>query len=314
MGVAVFVQMADHSLWPHLRECVGNVLEGAASISQRGAQLTRDVDVHIGMIAGNSTIEEDARLLLHRWTARGGEYRARLVVNDTLENKGADMGLFLQQIQQVRDPSPYSVLLKVHSKSSYRWRCQMLTSLCGSKEQVKHILIRFDNWRRMGLLGPWGLTWRYDDMVNQTKVEMSFDHLSSWAFVEGAGERFMRRAWAFMYDNDVPLPPRETWVVTAGTMFWTRAAPLLQNPRLFSAISRWLPAWELGYDTQCRNKTSCLDAYGLERVIPTVITHDYRLSAMEAPNRYVDNPKNNHGCNENDCMSSCAYALPLPTF
>ncbi|CAK0789780.1 unnamed protein product [Prorocentrum cordatum] len=139
-AVAVFVQMANPSVWPHLRECVTNVREGATCTSRQGARLTRNVDVYIGMISGsnNSSIAEDARLLVHRWNM-GGEYQARLIMNFSLENKGADVGLFLQQIQQVLDPSMYEFLLKVHSKRAEAWRCQMLTSLCGSKDQVKHI-------------------------------------------------------------------------------------------------------------------------------------------------------------------------------
>ncbi|CAK0885870.1 unnamed protein product [Prorocentrum cordatum] len=136
--------------------------------------------------SNNSSIAEDARLLLHRWN-RGGEYKARLIMNSFLENKGADVGLFLQQAQQVHDPSKYEFLLKVHSQRQEAWRCQMLTSLCGSKDQVKHILDRLDHQRDLGILGPWTLTWRYDDMVDPVKVQGSFDQLANYSFPENRG-------------------------------------------------------------------------------------------------------------------------------
>ncbi|CAK0793870.1 unnamed protein product [Prorocentrum cordatum] len=274
-AVAVFVQMANHSHWSHLRECVANVLDGARPISQRGAQLTRNVDVYIGLLAGNSSIEEDAHLLVRRRNV-GGEYQARLVINSTLVNKAADVGLFLQQIQQVRDPSQYEILLKVHSKGRHEWRCQMLTSLCGSTEQVKQVFDRFDHQRELGLMGPWSLTWGYDDMANLTKVEQSYDHLSCYAFLNVSRDgkpgplAHMRDVWDFMFDHGAALPPRDKWLVAAGSAYWARSAPLLQNPRLDRAVSRWLPLWEPGYNSSCRAR-ACRDAFGLERVLPTIM-------------------------------------------
>mmetsp|Transcript_75886 Transcript_75886/g.205176 ORF Transcript_75886/g.205176 Transcript_75886/m.205176 type:complete len:268 (-) Transcript_75886:270-1073(-) len=263
------------------------------------------------MISGNSSpsIARDARLLVDRWN-RGGKYRARLIMNFSLENKAADMGLFLQQIQQVPDPSIYEFLLKVHSKRAEAWRCQMLTSLCGSKDQVKHILDRLGQQQDLGLLGPWALTWRYDDMVDPVKVQGSFDQLAKYAFLTSKGAAFMRGAWDSLYENRVAMPPRDQWAMVGGNCFWARSAPLLQNPRLLGGISRWLAIWEFGYDSNCRQKRACLDAYGLERVIPTMIAHEYALSVAEAPNKHVDNIKHNHACRGGDCMSSCGYALP----
>jgi len=305
-AVAVFVQMAYPRVWPYLRECVSNVLEAAANISQRGDRFRRNVDVYIGMLKPNSSIEEDARLLLDKWSA-GVRFQTRLVINDALENKGSDVGLFFQQMQQVTDPAKYDVLLKVHSKSTVPWRCQMLTSLCGSVEQVRQILDGFDHQSNLGLVGPWALTLQWD-----TPYSDVYDQMGNLAFHSTSAAHHMMKVWDFIYTGK-DFPHKDHLLMAAGSMYWVRSASFLQNARLHDAVSRFLGAWQnvTGVDRKCRTR-ACRDAFGLERILPTLVVSEYGLMPAEAPNKRLIDHETNHACRDSDCMSTCAYALPAP--
>lgn len=307
-AVAVFVQLTDQALWPHIRECVGNVLAGAANISQRGDRFRRNVDVYIGMLNSNSTISDDARLLLQEWDA-GARFQTRLVMHDSLPNKGLDIGLFLQQLQQVNDPAQYDVLLKVHSKSSKRLRCQMLTSLCGSSEQVRQILDGFDYQSKLGFVGPWALTWtpntnRYKDAYN--RWEAGWDKWSVRAH--------MRNVWTFIYNDTVEFPYEYHFLIAYGNMFWVRSAPLLQNTRLHDAVPRWLSVWTDSNVTIFNSSgrdSDWQDVVGLERVLPTLVASEYGLLAAEAPNKhFIDSDR--HACYTWGCMSTCTSTTSIP--
>ncbi|CAK0865583.1 unnamed protein product [Prorocentrum cordatum] len=284
-SIAVFLQVGNAEAWPDLRACLSNVLEGADAAR-------RDVDVHLGMFSQTQSdkaeaarlVESDAANLLQKWNGVAGRsIRARFRVNTSLENKGADIGLFLQQGLQVTY-SRYELLLKLHSKTHKGWRCHMLASLCGSADQVGRIIKLFHERSDLGFLGPWSLTCSWNSNIEIWPCKFAF---------EPRVEILMKNTWARMFEKTMVFPSRDQYLMAAGSMFWARSAPLLEDVQLRSAAQRLLPSWSLGYQSRC-NTIACLDAYALERILPTTIKALHGLVGAEAPDNHYDvsNDKN----------------------
>jgi len=233
---------------------------------------------------------------------------ARLFVNSSLENKGADVGQFLQQIIAVRSTSKHEFLLKLHSKSDPEWRCQMLKSLCGSPEQVRQILVQLKEQPNLSLIGPWALTWRWDTPTSQTyrsKGWWGFKEKSEQTkYDEGWPEANIKNTWNSMFgQNKRPFPPRSEYLIVAGSMFWSRSAPLLQDDDLHRAASRLLTEWARGYKSNSRGKAS-LEAQAVERIIPMLICK-YPMYARDAPNKNasLEGDSVARGCRHEHCQA-----------
>mmetsp|Transcript_96788 Transcript_96788/g.273711 ORF Transcript_96788/g.273711 Transcript_96788/m.273711 type:complete len:322 (+) Transcript_96788:1-966(+) len=288
--LAVFLQVGTPKVWPDLQQCLSNVLEGA---NGNTTFPPREVDVHLGFPKRTEPdITKDALLvsgqvaeLVQKWNDGGGRAPVKLFVNDTLENKGADIGVFLQQALQVQDPSRYGLLLKVHSKSTDVWRCQALTSLCGTAEQVREILLRFDEQPELGFLGPWALTWTWDTPVLETYCK-----LGDFGFRKNGVEKDMKNVWESIFKNK-SFPSREQYAMSAGTMWWSRSAPLLEDAQLRDAASWFVPSLPVGYSTSC-SSLQCHIPFALERILPTIFTAWYGLVFAEAPNKVIRDKKN----------------------
>ncbi|CAK0840261.1 unnamed protein product [Prorocentrum cordatum] len=221
---------------------------------------------------------DDAASWVQNWSG------AQLHMNLSLANKGADTGIFFQQVLALSDPSRYDMLLKLHTKSDARWRCTMLMSLCGSSEQVSKILSRFDSQPDLGIIGPWSLTWTWD-----TPVEETYEKKGGNAFTILDGQKqmedYMKRVWADIFQNR-SFPARDQYLMAAGSMYWARSAPLLENVQFRDAASRWIESWTTKpYKTACSDDV-CLQLYALERIMLTMIQARYGFVGAEAPDKY----------------------------
>jgi|ERR1712194_650283 len=217
-------------------------------------------------------VASDAVGLLEPWTT------AEVNINSSLANKGADIGLFFQQVLALRDPSKHGVLLKIHTKSNDLWRCSMLKSLCGSAKQVREILARFDGEPGLGFIGPWALTWKWATPIHET-----YESLGPFGFQYDRIEKKMKLMWGALFPNS-SFPFRHQYLIAAGSTYWARSAPLLNDVQLREGMSRLISAWTEGYSTACKEE-KCSQLYALERVLPTMFPARYGLSGEEAPNK-----------------------------
>ncbi|CAJ1449431.1 unnamed protein product, partial [Effrenium voratum] len=83
------------------------------------------------------------------------EYLPAQVTVEVFQNRGADVGLFLQQLQG--RPLNYDFMLKIHTKSSNVLREHALSQLCGDTDVVKQVLAHFHAEPRLQMVGPQGL-------------------------------------------------------------------------------------------------------------------------------------------------------------
>merc|ERR1719221_1093697 len=92
----------------------------------------------------------------------------------------------------------------------------------------------------------------------------------------------MRDTWDFMFEGR-QFPESSQYLMVGGSMYFARSAPLLEDSQLQTAASRFMPIWPEGYVSCCRD-TWCLDAYALERILPTLVSIS-GLNGTEAPDR-----------------------------
>lgn len=250
--IALFLQMHNASLWWSLSSCIENVLLAAAP--------GRSVDLFV-----ITTSQANAATL--RSLAEGLRKFAalRYVVVALGANKGADIGLFLQQLLLNVDLQlEVDLVFKLHSKRKELWRSLLVDSLCGSVEVVKRNVEAMERSPNIGIIGPSKLTWGPD---SQSFIELK---LKKKGFNEVA-LRGMNTTWAVL-DTGSKFPNRKHWIICAGSFFWLRASFISSWRSILPAIPRLL-ALSGNYSTGCdkANVTSCLLAVGLERVLPTLI-------------------------------------------
>lgn len=264
-SVAIFLQMANVELWPELRTCIQHV--ASAGNLRRGFSTS----LHVALIQA----DQQSMTSVKEFQAQAGLVDVNVSI---VENKGADWGEFLQQILMHEPIAKYDLLLKLHSKTQTDWRRKIFDSLCGSPEQVEGIFSLFDKNQTVGMIGPDRLTWTWD-----TKNEESFNGYADWGFRNDNMEDHVRTTWNKIYGLETPR--RENLRMSAGSMFWSRYAPLVLDEEL----RRSVPLLMRGFPTHHKSREGCKDEacyamYALERVIPTSIKHKYGLDVIPALN------------------------------
>lgn len=148
--IALFLQMHNASLWSSLYECMENVF--------LAAEKHRSVDLFI-----ITTSEESAATLTSLAKTFKSFSSLRYLVVAVGKNKGADIGLFLQQlVMNVELQLDVDIILKLHSKRKPLWRSLLVDSLCGSVEVVRRHLDALEADPMMAMIGPSKLTWGPD--------------------------------------------------------------------------------------------------------------------------------------------------------
>jgi lipopolysaccharide biosynthesis protein len=202
-------------------------------------------------------IEEDAQSTFGGATVR----------SIRVENKGADIGPLLRQLQVLGRESPekhHDIFLKIHTKSSSDARHDMLRNLCGSPEIIRKLCTRLRQSKSVGMVGPpghvWAAPWVQKQDRNGTRVKR---RRVAWQVGEVAA---MQRTW------DMIHPPmtfengaRQKARIITGSFYWAREEALLYDIILRS-VDTLLGSMSHGYV----KGSCCTTAHGLERVIPTL--------------------------------------------
>jgi hypothetical protein len=265
--IAVFAQVFNHTIWGEIRDCIANV--GQA----RGA---RTVDVYVAVVREAPSIAAELR----RMQDNGSVSQAAVQL---VRNQGADIGQFMQQIKELR--GEYDLVLKMHSKTGNLWRKSMLGSLCGSPDQVQKIWQQFEGNASLGIVGPPAWTWTYPSDVKETLRSklVGSEAQADWVPPQRM-QNWMKVAWGVIFPCEMltAFPDPKQFGLLAGSTYWARAYPLLQNDALRTAIPMFLKMFGQGYHTGC-DTDSCHHMYALERVIPTMIKARYGLEIDIAP-------------------------------
>jgi len=271
---AIFAQVANTSVWQELRGCILNIAEAA----RHHSELSK-FDLHVALTRTDVALEDEVRRMPAEIPGLSNAFVS------VVQNRGADIGEFMQQVQHVHQHSSdfnYDLVVKIHSKSSsgsdetLAWRRRMLKSLCGSPDQVRTILGMFGERPNLGLVGPYKLVWTYD-----TPKENVFGSLGDYGFRIGDTERKMASTWDVIYPGEHSFPPRDRYLISGGSMFWVRPGPLLSD-EFQRAIPKFLSMWDDGYDPNCTT-AACDHMFALERVIPTIYYGRYQLDYAQAP-------------------------------
>mmetsp|Transcript_38596 Transcript_38596/g.110434 ORF Transcript_38596/g.110434 Transcript_38596/m.110434 type:complete len:427 (+) Transcript_38596:114-1394(+) len=260
--IAVFAQVFNHTIWGEIRDCIANV--GQA----RGA---RTVDVYVAVVREAPGIAAE----LQRMKDSGSVSQAAVQL---VRNQGADIGQFMQQIQEPR--GKYDLVLKMHSKTGNMWRKSMLGSLCGSPDQVESIWQQFEGNTNLGIVGPPAWTWTYPSDVKETLRSklLGSEAQTDWVPPKRM-QNWMKVAWGVIYPCEIltDFPDPKQFGLLAGSTYWSRAYPLLENDALRKAIPMFLEMFgQQGYHTGCDTEP-CHHMYALERVIPTMIKARFGL-------------------------------------
>lgn len=240
--VAVFVQAANPSLWGDMQSCIENV-----AVAHSGP-----LDVFV------SATGSEARDSFQSSLAKSKQLEKHIggvkVQVDVVENKGADIGQFLQQLQKIPN-APYDFLLKIHTKSDSKLRHWSLNSLCGNPGAVRKVMSRFASDKKLAMAGG-----KY--------MVFSWPHYNRHWMSGGAWHPTeigaMRRTWPMISKR--PLPSMSTCTIVANSFFWVRGDQLLEGD-LPKAIPALLASMPYGYETGSAAQTS----HALERLIPTMI-------------------------------------------
>jgi len=268
-SIAIFMQVFNTALWSELQPCIRNIIS---------AKEGRMVSLYIALAGSNQTIQADAAQMQEE----GGLTESYVNI---VQNIGADIGAFLQQVQQHSASARKSdVFFKLHTKSLGPWRNLMLQGLCGSPRQVTRILALFEN-DGIGIVGPKGLTFTSDRVpAGRTDTTPIYVINTDYCFgLPGAPLGLIpeyEETWKRIYAGE--RSPPTVWTHCAGTWFWSRSGPILSDEHLLAAIPKFLQAWGTGYAGHYEDCLTfdCRSLYAFERVLPTIARHN--RSVVEA--------------------------------
>ncbi|CAJ1400991.1 unnamed protein product [Effrenium voratum] len=251
LPVAVYVQAANAKLWDEMFQCLRAVLRGQA-------ELGGTIDLIVSA-TDSKTVARYQRNI----SKLPGVRRWRVLF---VENRGGDIGQFLQQIV-AEPPGSYSAVLKIHTKSKDSWRRNMLKNLCGSGAVVKSALWGFKEHPGMKLLGP-------RDFVHVGRhatftpgfcqaMECRENEVGKARLFMRKDEESMSSTWQLLRpDSEEPLD--QLWAIVPGSCWWARG-DIFQE--LLEAAPRLLASMALGAS---RRGGSGQAQHALERWIPTL--------------------------------------------
>mmetsp|Transcript_38696 Transcript_38696/g.123005 ORF Transcript_38696/g.123005 Transcript_38696/m.123005 type:complete len:329 (-) Transcript_38696:238-1224(-) len=237
-AVAVFLQVGNAGLWRDMERCL---------VAVSGSSRVRTADVFVSTIAPSPPLEQAVAGLK-------ADPKFRKVTYMLTENRGADQGQFLQQLQAIppEDKPTYDFLLKMHTKSDPLWRYTAMDALCATAGQVDTVMDTFAGNPNFAMLGPWGLTFGNP----QTQTQRN-------AFVDSEIQA-MQREWLAIGETQ-PFPPMEQLVIVAGSMFWVSGPALFSDELLMDHTALIISRMEMGYT----KGSCCQTAHAMERLIPT---------------------------------------------
>ena len=249
--IALFVQLHDPSRWKHLWPCIQTVLLAA---KKRKYQ----VDVMLTTTQPLETLRESLSQV--RAVAPG---TLRFSILSHAENRGADIGIFLQQFLLAQELWLESdVIFKVHTKKRKAWRNLMIEPLCGSIEAVTSIIDEIQKEHSLGMVGPTNLTWTKEGPTSRVAF-----NLSKFGFDQDA-LREMNFVWSLIQRNSKAELLESAWTIVAGSFYWIRDG-LPWEEEVLPMVPKLLDTMGV-YDTGC-HESRCFAALGLGRIVPTLI-------------------------------------------
>lgn len=251
-SIAIVAQMHNVALWPELAKCIATVAE----IRRAPQRQNLSIDLHLSLTGENNTISDRVQ----RLRAKVGLEEASVTV---VSNLGADIGQFLQQVQIIGKHNStskfkhYDLLLKIHSKTADVWRKHMMDALCGHARNVENLVRTFEKQQNIGMVGSGMQTFRHNLLPSKGHIKHAYRNIYP-------GERLSEKDYRLV----------------AGSWFWSRAAPFLENSNLLATIPAWLRVFPRVYHTAqtcAANDAGCNLMFALERVFPTMIKAHFHL-------------------------------------
>jgi len=181
-----------------------------------------------------------------------------------VENRGADIGQFLQQLAKAREMFPnlearYDLILKQHTKTDERWRGAVIEALCGSPVDVLEVMVRMMDSDVVNIMGTAGLVSSYNlgastEFIFRKKAAFSDEEVQA-----------MGRVWNILYPAQRMIAVGD-WLIIAGSCFWVKGKSIISK-RLLDVSPELLASMPLGY-----KKGSCCQAsHALERLFPSMV-------------------------------------------
>ena len=143
--MTILAQVGNTILWPELKSCMTNV-KLAVEPEGHGFQVFLAFQNDTGSHKIDK-IEKDAQ----------STFGSAVVRSITVENRGADIGLYLRQLQVLgREPlgAHHDVFVKLHTKSDPDKRLKWLRFLCGSVKVIRQVYTRLRQSKSIGMVGP----------------------------------------------------------------------------------------------------------------------------------------------------------------
>ena len=267
MNVAIFVQVGntDGAVWQDLYACIANI-----ALSQRNGNTTG----HRYLSLFVSTLDPGHANLL-RINVSSLQGFSQIIIQ-TVKNRGADVGQFLQQIQETTVQN-FDAILKIHTKSDRQHRQWMLTHLCGTPAVATKTVDLFKN-SKVGLIGPHEMVflgqatynWRYCTFTPWCKEDRTFTQMISvvdnWILTPPQEWPAMEWGWRTMFGANLPSP--KFWVLIPGTFFWISGTHL-GRPGFLKALPKLLNNMTENYVTG----SCCKAEHAMERLIPTMVRY-----------------------------------------
>jgi lipopolysaccharide biosynthesis protein len=197
-----------------------------------------------------------------------------------VENKGADIGPYLRQLQVLGEEplkKHHDIFLKIHTKSKSRARRVLFGSLCGNRERTRKLYTRLRQSKSVGMVGPtgrvWASPWAREQNPHGTKVDRKVGMLWQQGEVDA-----MNRTWQIMH------PPmsfeKGVWDmarIIAGSVYWARPDAVLYE-LLLRSVDKLEESMPHGY----RKASCCQTSHALERLMPTMAVTIQGLDVVSA--------------------------------
>jgi len=267
-GVTVLAQIGSASKWADLKGCMWNVA------------LAMEAEGH-GFSVFFAFQEEIARGDIDRIEGEARDaFGSGAVRTIRVENKGADIGPYLRQLQILGGQSPraleilnapeadgrrrlrpqalkspefFDTFLKIHSKSDDLKRRSWLHDLCGDVKRVRNVYRQFKKSRSLGMVGA-------------SEQVVLYPHRTKEFLVWGKDDiHAMKKTWRMMQPCvpfDIPLRVAR---IIAGSFYWARPDAVVYQMILHSA-DKLVMSMPERYKTNTTAQTS----HALERLMPTM--------------------------------------------
>eukprot|EP00435_Cladocopium_sp_Y103_P048181 s2760_g14.t1 len=243
--VAIFVQLLNPTDFPFLWPCIQNVIEAHSRSS---------VDVIMTTPQPVSTLQAAVAQIRSR---RGAFY----VVASQAEDRGADAGIFIQQLLLARELSiSPTIIFKARWNSHRDWGSLTMQTMCGSVSAVRRTIGSLTADAMSGMIGPAKLTWNL-------KSQEGHEALNYF----GRSEKIqlgMMSSWSLMSTSDFPAE-KHLWIVTGGC-YWVRMDIPWWEDFIFPVAARLLVS--MGpHDASCV-AAACQIAPAMQWLIPSFIS------------------------------------------